>query len=128
LICLGANVVLNSILIFPLKHAGLALATSLSSILNLILLSRALSPRLGGMDMKGIAGSLLRIFYCSLPMGFVSYLICSLGDWSATGRSVEKITLLGLGVVVGVGVYVTGSYWVKNEEMLFLLKVVRTRR
>ena len=35
LICLVANVVLNSILIFPLKHAGLALATSLSSILNL---------------------------------------------------------------------------------------------
>jgi len=51
-----------------------------------------------------------------------------LGDWSATGRSVEKITLLGVGVVVGVGVYVTGSYWVKNEEMLFLLKVIRTRR
>ena len=31
LICLGANVILNSILIYPLKHAGLALATSLSS-------------------------------------------------------------------------------------------------
>jgi putative peptidoglycan lipid II flippase len=32
------NILLNIILIYPLKHAGLALATSLSSILNVILL------------------------------------------------------------------------------------------
>ena len=62
LICLGANVILNSILIFPLKHAGLALATSLSSILNLILLFRKLNPKLGGMDMKKNIKSLLRIY------------------------------------------------------------------
>ena len=61
LICLGANVILNSILIFPLKHGGLALATSLSSTLNLILLFWKLSPKLGGIDIRKNIKSLLRI-------------------------------------------------------------------
>jgi len=128
LICLGANVVLNAILMVPLKHAGLALATSLSSVLNLVLLSRAASLKLGGMDMKEVAAPLLRIFVCSLPMGLVSYLICSLGDWSKAGQTAEKIVLLSLGVSAGIGIYGVGSYWAKNEEMLFLLKAVRRKR
>lgn len=38
IICMVANMVFNLILIWPLQHAGLALATSLSSLLNTILL------------------------------------------------------------------------------------------
>ena len=128
LICLGANVVLNSILISPLKHAGLALATSLSSMLNLILLSRALSPRLGGMGMRGIVTSLLRIFFCSLPMGLVSYLICSLGDWSTGGHGIQKVFLLSVAIATGFGTYLGSSYWMKNEELIFLLKMLKRKR
>ena len=127
LICLGANVILNSILIFPLKHAGLALATSLSSILNLILLLRKLTPKLGRLDLKKNIQSLLQILLCSLPMGFVAYFICSLGNWSATGNVVEKVLLLGVGIFVPIGVYLVCSYLTKNEEMLFLLKMLRKR-
>jgi putative peptidoglycan lipid II flippase len=128
LICLGANVVLNSILIFPLKHAGLALATSLSSILNLILLSRTISSKLGRMDMGGIMRSLLRIFFCSLPMGFVSYLICSLGDWSLSSQVLPKVVLLGCAIVVGLGIYVACCYLMRIQEFLFLVRMVRRRR
>ena len=38
MICLVAYMVLNLILIWPLQHVGLALATSLSSMLNAVLL------------------------------------------------------------------------------------------
>jgi putative peptidoglycan lipid II flippase len=38
IICMVANMVFNLILIWPLKHVGLALATSLSSLLNTALL------------------------------------------------------------------------------------------
>jgi hypothetical protein len=78
--------------------------------------------------MKEVAAPLLRIFLCSIPMGLVSYLICSLGDWSAASRTVEKIVLLGLGVSAGIGIYGACSYLSKNEEMLFLLKAVRRKR
>lgn len=128
LICLGANVIFNSIFIYPLKHAGLALATSLSSILNLMLLFRKLSPKLGSMNVERNIKSLLRTLLCTLPMGFAAYLICSLGNWSTTGDEVEKVSLLGIGIVVAIGVYLTCSYWARNEEMLFLLKMLKRKK
>jgi len=55
-------------------------------------------------------------------------LICSIGNWSTTGNLGEKVLLLIAGIVVGLGVYLGCSYWVKNEEMLFLLKMIRKKR
>lgn len=128
LICLGANVIFNAAFIIPLKHAGLALATSLSSTLNLILLCRKLDPKLGGMEISKNVKSLVRVLLCSLPMGLTAYLICSMGDWSTTGNVTEKILLLGAGIVIGLIVYVIISYLAKNEEMVFLLKMLRKKR
>jgi len=128
LICLGANIIFIGILIFPLKHGGLALATSLSSILNLILLFWKLNSKLGKIDMVKNIKSLLRDVFCSLPMGLTAYLICSLGNWSTTGNLGEKVFLLSIGIVIGLGIYLACSYWTKNEEMLFLLKMVRRKR
>jgi putative peptidoglycan lipid II flippase len=127
LICLGANVAFIAIFIFPLKHGGLALATSLSSTLNLILLFRKLGPKLGGIDIRKNIRSLLRIFSCSLPMGLAAYLFCSVGDWNVSGNTIEKVFLLGVAIIVGLGVYLASCYWMKNEEMLFLLNIVKRK-
>jgi len=127
LICLGANLIFRAVLIFPLMHGGLALATSLSSTLNLILLLRKLGPKLGGVDKRRNIQSLLRIFLCSLPMGLAAYLICSIGDWSTAGNVGEKMLILFSGIVIGIGFYLACSYWVKNEEMLFLLNMVKRK-
>ena len=128
LICLGANVIFRAVLIFPLMHGGLALATSLSSTLNLILLFRKLGPKMGGIDIRKNIQSLLRIFLCSLPMGLAAYLICSIGNWTTTGNGGEKVLILFTGIVIGLGIYLACSYWVKNEEMLFLLKMIKRKR
>jgi putative peptidoglycan lipid II flippase len=127
LICLGANVIFRAVLIFPLMHGGLALATSLSSTLNLILLFRKVGPKLGGIDIRKNIRSLLRIFLCSLPMGLAAYLFCSTGDWTVSGNTIEKIFLLGAGIGIGLGIYLACSYWMKNEEMLFLLNIVKRK-
>ena len=127
LICVGVNIILILIFIHPLKHAGLALATSLSSMLNLFLLYRKLSHRLGGLDAAKNIKSMLRTLLCGLLMGLAAYLICSVGDWTVSGNTMEKIFLLGVGITVGLGVYLVSSYWVKNEEMLFLLNIVRRK-
>jgi len=128
LICLGTNVILNTILMHPLKHAGLALATSLSAVLNLLLLYRALNHKLGGLDVEKNVKSLLRSFLCSLPMGLAAYLVCSLGDWTVSGNMLEKALLLGTGMITGLGVYIACSFWAKNEAMVFLMKMVRKKR
>ncbi len=129
LVCLGTNIILNTIFIFltPLMHGGLALATSLSSMLNLVLLFWRLGPKLGGMDIGRNIKSLLRIFSCSLPMGLAAYLICSVGDWAVSGNTIEKAFILAVGIIAGIGVYLASSYWTKNEEMLFLLDIVKRK-
>jgi putative peptidoglycan lipid II flippase len=129
LACLGTNVILNTIFIFftPLMHGGLALATSLSSMLNLILLFWKLDPKLGGIDVRKNIKSLLGTFLCSLPMGLAAYLICSIGHWSTTGNVEEKIVILFAGIVIGLGIYLACSYWMKNAEMLFLLNIVKRK-
>lgn len=125
LICLGANVVFNALFIIPLKHAGLALATSLSSTLNLLLLSRKLSHQLGGIEFGKTVKALFKILLSSLPMGFIAYGVCSFGDWTMPGRLVQKILLLGAGIVLGIIVYGVISFKLRNEEIQFLTKWMR---
>ena len=127
LICLVSNVILNAVLIGPMKHAGLALATSLSSMLNLGLLFWKLSSKLGGIGTKKIGQSLFQTFLCSLPMGLIAYGICSFGNWSGTGGLGGKVLLLLSGIVAGLGAYLLSSFFLKNEELLFLLKMGRKR-
>lgn len=128
LICLATNVVLNTILMIPFEHAGLALATSFSSMLNVVLLSRKLSLKLGGMGMREIGQSMVRMFISSLPMGLIGYFVCSFGDWTTTGDSLEKLALLLAAIGLGLSSYLGVSYWMKNEEMISLLKMVGRRR
>ena len=84
--------------------------------------------KLEKIDMGKDVKSLLRNVFCSLPMGLAAYLICSIGNWSTSGHLGEKVSLLSVGILVGLGIYLACSYWTKNEEMLFLLKMIRRKR
>jgi hypothetical protein len=61
-------------------------------------------------------------------MGLVAYAICSRGDWTTVGRGGEKVLLLSLGILSGVGAYLICSHMMRNEEMGFLLKMIRRKR
>lgn len=127
LICLGANVIFNSILIHPLKHAGLALATTLSSTLNLILIFRYLGARIGNLHLRKNIKALAKSFLCSLPMGFCAYFISSFGNWSSVNNYAQKVVILSIAILSGVLVYLVFSYFSKNEEMFFLLRILKRR-
>lgn len=128
LICLGANVIFNGILIFPLKHGGLALATSLASTLNLILLFWKLNLKLEGMEMKKNILSLINNILCSLPMGLAAYGVCSFMNWTTSDHVPQKAFFLFVSILIGLGVYLGCSYGMKNEELSFLLKMVRKKK
>lgn len=69
------NIVLNAILMFPLKIGGLALATSISGIITFLLLFFILSKRLGGFGERKIFSSFLRILVASFCMAAVCFLV-----------------------------------------------------
>jgi len=72
---LALNIILNAILMFPLKIAGLALATSISGIVTFIILFVLLKKRLEGFPAREIIISFSRILAASLCMGLACYLV-----------------------------------------------------
>lgn len=67
------NIILNLVLMFPLKVGGLALATSISGILNAALLFAILSKRVGSLGEKVLLDSFLKISFASLLMGVFAF-------------------------------------------------------
>ncbi|MES9846266.1 MAG: murein biosynthesis integral membrane protein MurJ [Candidatus Sedimenticola sp. PURPLELP] len=92
-IAMVTNMVLNLILVFPLAHAGLALATALSASLNALLLYRGLRGEGVYQPPKGWPGLLLKAGVASLVMGAVLFwlggelqLWLELDSWSRVSR------------------------------------------
>jgi putative peptidoglycan lipid II flippase len=73
-ISLVVNVVLSVTLMFRLKVGGLALANSLSGILNAVLLFSFLRKKTGSLYEKALFVSLLKITAASVITGFIAYL------------------------------------------------------
>ncbi|MBT6277452.1 MAG: murein biosynthesis integral membrane protein MurJ [Chromatiales bacterium] len=106
LIAMGANILFNFCLVFTLAHAGLALATALSSMLNAGLLYRGLvardvyKPKAGWPRFSGA------VITASLAMGAaVAWEAGPVDRWLAWGLT-DRVTELAIAVAVGVGVYV----------------------
>ncbi|MCX5699249.1 MAG: murein biosynthesis integral membrane protein MurJ [Candidatus Omnitrophica bacterium] len=69
------NIILNALLMFPLKIGGLALATSISGITSFLFLFFILSRRLGDFGERKILKSFLRILAAALGMAAVCFLV-----------------------------------------------------
>ena len=104
-IAMAANMALNLALVFPLAHAGLALATTLSSNLNAFLLYRRLRLEDAYRPPRGWSGLLLR---AGLAAGLMGALLAwgsgRLELWLHLG-SWERVIRLGLWIGAGALAY-----------------------
>lgn len=105
IIAMGANMVLNLILVFPLAHAGLALATTLSACLNAALLWRGLVVAGVCRVQAGWWRFVLQVACANLVMGAVLLgWLEPLAVWSSwDGR--ERAVQLASGIALGALVY-----------------------
>lgn len=95
-----ANMVLNLIFMFPLKHAGLALATSLAAWLNAGLLFHGLRTQGVFVPVPGWTARMLRTLAATVVLVLVLIFGSSLaGDWltMARGEKIQALLLLLLG-------------------------------
>lgn len=67
------NIILNLILMWPLKIGGLALATSISATVNFMLLYWLLRRRIGYIYEKDIIRTFFKSLFASVCMGFICY-------------------------------------------------------
>ncbi len=103
-IAMITNIVLNLILILPLAHAGLALATSLAAILNAGLLYHGLRKQGVFQPQPGWRNFLLRTILASGCMVLLLWWGSGMLDWLNMGTLERALHLLGW-IITGIVVY-----------------------
>ncbi|MCB1774048.1 MAG: murein biosynthesis integral membrane protein MurJ [Gammaproteobacteria bacterium] len=113
-IAMAANMVFNLALIFPLQHAGLALATSLSAYLNAYLLLRGLQRSGAYRPLAGWSRLLRQVGIAVVAMAaVVAWLSPGLETWVGAARTDRVIWLFGLiaaGATAYFGTLVLGGW------------------
>ncbi len=122
----GLNIVLSLLLMGPLRHGGLALATSLASLFNVLTLLVIFKNRVGRIGGRRILASTVKLAGSSAVMGIAA-------AWMAHRWVAEAATAAGRGaalatvILAGMVIYVGCSYALRSEELTFLVRTLRER-
>ena len=121
------NMVLGVSLMLPLKHVGLALASTGGSILNFFLLVIVLRKRLGRIDGRNIARSATKNLVWALGMALVVYLVGRVG-WGIIGNhSLRLLVKVVVGISAGGSTYAVLALIFKAPEAKSLINQFRRR-
>lgn len=126
--CVGVDIVLNLILMWPLKEGGLALATSLSAILNFLLQVMVLKRRVKEIDVGRIFGSLARIAGASLCMAIAVLWLHAHAPFSLSSAFWDGIFRLSFAIVFGVFSYLLFARLFGVQELGDLARIFGVRR
>ncbi|MBW1889175.1 MAG: murein biosynthesis integral membrane protein MurJ [Deltaproteobacteria bacterium] len=126
-VSITVNVLLGIGLMGPLKHGGLALATSLASVVNLLLLIWALRQKIGMLGWRQIMSS--------AAISSVNALLMGLVVWGTAGAIIPRdhhstlVLLAGVAGSVGAGVvtYAFLGYLFGGSELGRLVRAFRRR-
>lgn len=122
------NLVMCLVLMGPMKHAGLALAVSLSSMLNLAILLLVLRMRLGRLGVKKVVFSSVKISFSSAIMGIVVHFTYHSEFWVTHRLPLQNVVALGVSIFSGVVIFAFCSYLLKSAELLSLWESFRKGR
>ncbi|MBU1220464.1 murein biosynthesis integral membrane protein MurJ [Myxococcota bacterium] len=119
-IALLAYIVCGLSLMWPLGHAGLALAITVSSWVNAVFLIFMLNKKIGSVGFKTISGDVLKMCLSAAVMGLAAW-ICSLpGNWKAGGNNKWNILILLFSLCVSGIVYfiATGAMGLSHSRRI----------
>lgn len=126
-IAMGMNIVLNIILVKVMKHAGIALATSISSIICIVLLFISLKKKIGYFGQDKILKTMIKSLIAAVAMGVITVILYKfLDNMIGTGFIKEAIALFGS---VGVGALIYGILIIilKVEEVNIVINMVKRK-
>lgn len=121
------NIVLNLILMGPLQHGGLALATSIAAIVNVFILLYFLKKKLGRIGGNKIIASVGKLCVASLAMSIVVY-YCNEFWFDPSGPFFIKSLQLLSCIAMGVMTFGLASRFMNNEELTFLMSMRKGKK
>ena len=108
-------------------YGGLALATSISSMLNVFLLSWALRYKIGILNFKKIIESVLKSVVCSFIMGCCLWWMLGALNMPKTSDTLNLLWRLGLLISAGIFVYVLSAAVLKCRELSDIFDMLKIR-
>ena len=116
-ITIAINVVLNIMLMEPLQHRGLALATSISSVLNFVLLFEVLRRKIGPMGGRALSRSAGKIFLASLLAALAAFAAAwEVESWLGLTSVIARMAVVGSGLAAAAAVYLAAVFTLRIEE------------
>ena len=118
---MGLNVFLSLLLIASMAHAGLALANTTATLIEMVLLCWFLSRRLNGLDWRALGA-------VSLKAGLASAVMAAPLIFMARRWAGESVVILGVtGLVVGGLTYLLATVALRMPEVAVLRRLVSRR-
>jgi putative peptidoglycan lipid II flippase len=121
------NFLFSLALMGPLKHGGLALASTLSALCQMVILLYLLRKKIGRFGGRKIFVTVSKTALASLPMAAVVYWTIGLVEWSMSGQKLIKGAVLGGGIAGGIAVFLITAFLLKLDEVNDILKILRRR-
>ena len=124
-LCVGLNLVLNISLIWILQEGGLALSTSISAIIQIIILTLILQKKLRIKIQKEVFVSLIKTIITSVAMGFVCFFTLKMLPYSEENNSLYfKGIRLFIPMLTASATFAVASLLIKSEDFRNLIKGV----
>lgn len=104
--CLGVNLILSAALILPYEQSGIAVANTLTAIMNAVLLAFALKKKLGRLDWTEVRAPLFRIVTAGAAAGVAAWLLLRFADGRFGHNGLwPRIIAVFLPMTVATGIY-----------------------
>jgi putative peptidoglycan lipid II flippase len=128
---LVVKIMLSLVLVRFLQHAGLALATSLTVILNMFIFALILRRRLPGLFDRPFFNFASRVLVSAGLMGFAVYGLDGLLAVRLPGSGLALIARVGTDIIMGAAVFVAAGLILRLDELFniirFLYEIIARR-
>ena len=126
-ISIGVNIILGAALMWPMKHGGLALATSLASMVNLVLLIKALTKKVGLFKWATLLKSFSKSVCCAVVMGAGVMVVMRLMIPVSAATFQQLLIGVAISILVGICIYTGCAFLVKCPEIHELIHMLKDR-
>jgi putative peptidoglycan lipid II flippase len=127
ILALIVNATFSVALMFPLKHGGIALATSIASAVNVGMLWVILNRRIGTMLDAEFYRSLCKTLFASLVMWGAILLIGRFYPWEISGSFNTRLFYLVYCIAGGTAAFFISAFLLKSPEVVMALASVRRK-
>lgn len=125
-IALISYIIFAKILMNKLETLGLAIAVSIASTANAIVLISVLRRRIGALGLTQLLPQFAKTLFSAVLCSAVAYGISLLGDWPL-GATIKNMSVLVVSVGIGAALYVSAALLLGVSDMRLLIHGIKRR-